>query len=558
MSKALLTRKDFLTSVIAVTAATVLPVHASSQEKLADDITVADLKAAQKLIGLSFTDEELEKALPDVKDSLKGFLQLRQLPIGYAVEPPTVFMPKSHRHIFERPGISVKTTPVSVKRPKNDQDLAYLSVRELGHLVRTRQVSSTELTELSLKRLEQYGDKLLCVVTLMADEARAAAKRADTEIASGHYRGPLHGIPCGLKDLFATKGTPTTWGAEPFKNQVFDYDAAVVEKLHAAGAVVCAKLSMGALALGDVWFRGMTKNPWNPKEGSSGSSAGVASAVSACLLPFGIGTETLGSIISPSTRCRVTGFRPTFGRVSRFGAMALSWTMDKIGPICREVEDCALVFAAIAGADPRDRSTIDRPFHYTPSADWSRLKIGYVKVGQPANASNKTDDEDFLKVLRSLGAKVRTLKITPPTPQILSVLEVEGATVFDELTRTGHINDLKGSPWGETFRYNRFVPGVEYLQAQRARAMLMDSFEDELGDCDMFVVSQIGGATLRITNLTGHPQVVVPFGTDAAGASRSVSFVGRLYEEPTMLAVAHAFQQATDFHKRHPDLSKLG
>ena len=553
----LLSRKDFLRAVVAVTAATALPIKVRGQEKVVDDITIEDLKAAQELIGLKFTDDELKPLLTDVKDALKGFGDVRALPITYLAEPPTIFIPKSLRPVRGKPGVSVKTGPLARSRkPADLNDLAFYSVKELANLIKTKQISSIDLTELSLRRLQQYGDKLLCVVTLMADQARADAKKADDEIRAGKYRGPLHGIPCGVKDLFATIGAPTTWGAAPYQDQSFNYDAAVVEKLRAAGAIICAKFSMGALAQGDVWFKGKTKNPWNPARGSSGSSAGSASAVAACLVPFAIGTETLGSIMSPSNECRVTGLRPTYGRISRYGAMALSYTMDKVGPICREAEDCALVFAAISGAHHRDRSSVDKPFHYAPKVDWKGLRVGYL-VAPNEEPGEQHLKQDYVQILQKLGAQLSPVKFESYPTSILTILEVESSSAFDEFTRSERIGLLKDSAWPQSFRGSRFVPGVEYLQAQRARSLLMDSFEKQFGDLDVVVCPGVGSYTLRYTNLTGHPQVLIPFGLNEQGNSRSVSFVGRIYEDDLLLAVANAFQQAGDWHTKHPDLSKL-
>jgi len=552
----MLSRKDFLKSVVISAATTALPMRALAQQS-APDITVADLKAFQKLAGLSFTDEELKEVLSDVKDWLKGYESIRKLPITEQIDPPVIFVPKTTRAADERVGISVKTTSVGrLKRPASEEDLAFMSVRELSQLVKSRQVTSLELTELAISRLTAYGDKLLCLVTLLADDTRAHAKAMDAELQSGRYRGPLHGIPCGLKDLFAYQGAPTTWGADPFKAQSFPYNAAVVDKLHEAGAVVVAKLSMGALAQGDVWFKGKTKNPWNPKEGSSGSSAGSASATAAGLVPFAIGTETLGSIVSPSHVCRVSGLRPTFGRVSRYGAMELCYTMDKVGPICRQVEDCALVFAAITGGDSRDRSSVDRPFHFQPDINLRNVNIGYV-VGPKEDPSDLLKKNDYLKILSKMGARLEPVSFTPPAEGDLVVLEVEAASAFDEFTRSGKVRELKNSSWPESFRASRFVPGVEYLQAMRARTLLMDQFESELGHLDVVVAADRGGPLLRITNLTGHPQVLVPFGTDDKGNSRSVSFIGRIYEEETLLAVASKFQFGTPYYQLRPDLSTL-
>ena len=546
-----LSRKDFLRSSLIAAVAATLPAGAAAAAMPAADISLDDLKAFSRIAGISFSDDELKQILPDVKDWLAGYESLRKLPIPFEVEPATVFMPKTHRTLKAKKGVSVKLTraPEAV-RPKSDEDLAFMTVRELGALIRTRQVTSVELTKVYLERLSKYGDKLLCVITAMPEQALQRANEADAEIESGRYRGPLHGIPCGIKDLFAMRGAPTTWGAEPYKDQVLPYDCAVVEKLHEAGAIIIAKLSMGALAMNDVWFKGKTKNPWNDKEGSSGSSAGSAAATAAGLVAFAIGTETLGSIMSPSNRCRVTGFRPSYGRISRFGAMGLSYTMDKVGPICRQVEDCALVFSALTGHDPKDRSSVDRPFHYVPS-----LNLGDLKVGVVDGAAN----EAILAGLGKLSILATKVKFDPIPEGVLSLLEVEAATSFDELTRTERIHLLTNSDWPESFRASRFVPGVEYLQAQRARAWLMDRYEDELGDLDVLVVPGVGlaGSALRITNLTGHPQVNIPQGVNAKGESNSISFVGRIYEEDTMLALANVFQQLGDFHKMRPNLNAL-
>lgn len=544
-----LSRKDFLRSSLIAAVAASLPTRASAIAEPEVEISIDDLKAFSRIAGISFSDDELKQVLPDVKDWLSGYESLRKLPIPFEVEPPTVFMPKTHRSLKGKKGVSVKLTRAAeATRPKNDEDLAFMSVRELGALIRTRQITSVELTKVYLERLSRYGDKLLCVITAMPEQALKRAHEADAEIEAGRYRGPLHGIPCGIKDLFAMRGAPTTWGAAPYKDQVLPYDSAVVEKLHDAGAVIVAKLSMGALAMNDVWFKGKTKNPWNEKEGSSGSSAGSAAATAAGLVAFAIGTETLGSIMSPSNRCRVTGFRPSYGRISRYGAMGLSYTMDKVGPICRQVEDCALVFTALTGHDPRDRSSVDRPFHYVPTLNLATLKVGVVD-----GASN----DAILAGLEKLGVHASKFKFDPIPDGILSLLEVEAATSFDELTRSDRIHQLTNSDWPESFRASRFVPGVEYLQAQRARAWLMDRYEEELGDLDVLAVPGVGitGSALRITNLTGHPQVNIPQGVNAKGESNSISFVGRIYEEDIMLALANAFQRQGEFHKLRPSLS---
>lgn len=560
MDQPTLTRKELLGAAAALAATIALPRKALGQEPAKpEEITLDDLRAAQRLAAVSFTDEQLKEVLPDVKDWVASYAAVRAMPITYEVEPPTPFEPLTMRPARVKAGVSAKASPVpGISRPANEEDLAFLSVGELAQLVKSRKLSSAELTEMYLARLQRYGDELLAVVTLMPDRARADAKQADEEIRGGHYRGPLHGIPTGVKDLFATKGVPTTWGAEPYKDQVFDYDSTVVERLKAAGAVICGKLSMGGLAQGDLWFRGRTKNPWNPAEGSSGSSAGSAACVSAGLLPFAIGTETLGSIVSPSNQCRVTGLRPSYGRISRHGAMAVSWTMDKVGVIARRSEDCALVLAALAGRDPRDASSVDRPFHYQPLIDVSRLKIGYLLgPNEDPKTSTKPQTMEALIILQRLGARPVPVAISPAPDAEIAILEVEAAAAFDELTRSERINLMKDSPWPPQYRGSRFIPAVEYVQAQRARTLLMRRIEEELGDLDLVVAEGRGGHTLALTNLTGHPQVLLPFGVDDKGKPRSVSLIGRLYEEDTLLAVANAIQSATSYHRLRPDLSKL-
>jgi Asp-tRNA(Asn)/Glu-tRNA(Gln) amidotransferase A subunit family amidase len=438
-----------------------------------------------------------------------------------------------------------------VDRPSKDEDLAFLSLRELAHLVRTQQVSPTELTRLYLSRLKRYGDKLLCVVNLTEDLAMAQAAAAEKEINAGHYRGPLHGIPYGVKDLFSAKGIPTTWGAGPYEHQVFNYDSAVVGKLQVAGAILVAKLSCGSLAQGDVWFRGTTKNPWNPKQGSSGSSAGSASATAAGLVGFSIGTETYGSITSPSVRCRVTGFRPTYGRVSRSGAMGLSYTMDKVGPICREVEDCALVFAAICGRTAYDVASVDRPFDYPRRVSIKRLQFGWVGP----QAAMETDP--VVKLLAAAGAVITPAKFTPMPDGIGQILDVEAGSAFDAFTRGEDIHGLKNSSWPETFRASRYVPAVEYLQAQRARTLLMHTFEEEFGPYDYLLGVGVAGSVLGHCNYCGYPQVALPLGDDGNGNSVARSIIGKLYRDDELLSVAKFVQDHFDFHRRRPDLSKV-
>lgn len=568
-----MTRKELLTSAIAVAVATTAA-EAEGAEPLqdagvpeaeaaaADDtVTAAELAAAEKIAGIELTAEQRTAILPGVRGLTKSFEALRADPIPYTAEPATHFVPLGGGSRESFRVRAAASSPGRIRRRDlSDDQIAFLSVRELSYLVRTRQISPVALTKLYLDRLERYGTKLLCVITRTDDLAMRQAERAESEIAAGVDRGPLHGIPYGIKDLFATRGIPTTWGAEPYEHQVFDYNAQVVDRLEEAGAILVAKLSMGALAMDDHWFRGKTKNPWNPQEGSSGSSAGSGSATAAGLVGFSIGTETLGSIVSPSNRCRVTGLRPTYGRVSRYGAMGLSYTMDKVGPICREVEDCALVFAAICGSDPNDPTTVNRSFQWRPRVDYRRLKVGFL-VGPQANLKDTAamDKVAFVQQLRKRGADVRPVKFTPGSQALITILEVEAASAFDALTRSGDLDTISSSAWPASFRTHRFVPAVEYLQAQRVRALTMKRFEEEFGDLDMFLAYGIGGYSLSLTNATGHPQAIIPYGVNEKGQSNSVSLIGRLYQEDRLLAVAKTVQDASDFSYRRlqPDLSKL-
>ncbi len=559
-----LSRKDLLTSLVFAAASAALPVSAMAQadpaKADASEITLDDLRGLERIAGIELTDEERKAVLADVRNNRRGFEAIRKEPIDFTTEPPTVFRTLAGDSFSDAKVEAKPSRGRAGARGLQPDDLAFMSLRELGHLVRTRKVSPVALTELYLDRLKRYGDKLLAVVTLTEDLAMRQARRADEEIRAGRYRGPLHGIPYGVKDLFAVRGYPTTWGAEPYKDQVFGFDATVVRKLEAAGAVLVAKLSMGALALGDVWYRGTTKNPWNPAQGSSGSSAGSGSATAAGLVGFSIGTETLGSIASPSVRCRVSGLRPTYGRTSRYGGMALSYTMDKVGPMCREMEDCALVLAAICGRDPRDPSAVDRPFVWPPRKDPRRMKVGL-----PVNPDGKGPDgkgpdvakDPVLSRLASLGVRLETVPITPPPRGLDIILEVESASAFDEFTRSGLDDRLKDSPWPGYFRTARHVPAVEYVQAQRARRLLMERFEREFGDFDALVLDGIGGRTLLTTNLTGHPQAIIPQGADEKGNSLAKSFVGRLFGEAELVALARLAQEGGDYHRQRPDLSKL-
>lgn len=557
----MLSRKDVLKSLLLAGAASAAPLSLGQGAAKADsaEITLDDLKSFEKVAGISFTDTERKEILASVVGSRRGFEAVRKLPIDYTTEPRTVFTPfgggsEERPKVEARPG---RVQGLDLKK-MSDEDIAYLSVRELGSLVKSRRLSPVRLTEIYLARLKQYGDKLLCVVTLTEERARKAALLAEQEINAGHYRGPLHGIPYGIKDLFAVKGYPTTWGANTFEHQSFDYDATVVQKLDAAGGILLAKLSMGALALGDVWFRGTTKNPFNPSQGSSGSSAGSAASTAAGLVAFAIGTETLGSVVSPSTRCRVTGLRPTYGRTSRHGGMALSYTMDKVGVICRQAEDTALVLAQICGADPLDPSAVSKSFVWPGTIDPKKLKVAYT-VGPNADLKDRSgiDKDPALQALHKLGVTLQPVRFTPVPNGLLNILNVESSSAFDAFTLGEQIRELTNSPWPQTFRAARYVPAAEYLQMQRARSMAMEQFEREMGDFDAVLSQGTSGQLLITTNLTGTPQIAIPWGADASNNSISRVLTGRNYQEAKLVAIAKLVQDSADFHHLRPDLTKF-
>lgn len=522
--------------------------------------------AALALLGLEFQDPEIDMMLRRVNASLSSYESLRKIEVPYGTEPAFSFHPglPGRKPIGGPQRFTPTVASGHARAPKNLEDVAFRTVAELAPLIRSRAVSSTDLTKMYLARMKKYGPKLLCVVTLTEDLALEQAAAADREIRAGRYRGPLHGIPYGVKDLFDTKGIPTTWGAEPFQNRVPSINATVVERLNRAGAVMIAKLSMGALAQGDLWFQGRTKNPWNLEQGSSGSSAGSASATAAGLVGFSLGTETLGSIVSPSTQCGTTGLRPTYGRISRYGAMALSWTMDKIGPICRGAEDCALVLNAVHGPDGHDRTVTADAFHWEPHRPLQTMKVGVLQSAfDRFQGPNKAIYDQALADLRKAGVQMKTVEYQEDMAQIRFLLEAEAAAAFDDITRDGQVRTLKGQApqdWPNSFRGSRLIPAVEYIRAQRVRTLLVEKFEKFMQDWDVVVIP--AQALLTTTNLTGNPQVVVKCGfadaTLADGSKtpvpRTIGFLGRIYDEGAPLRVALAYQQATDWHKKNPAL----
>ena len=514
-----------------------------------------------KLYDLDFTDAEADSMIGNLNGySLlyKGMhktLPANDIPFPFAFNPAPPGMKISSK--------KEKITwdiPLRLELPANRNELAFYSIPQLASLILNKKISSVELTKFFIARLKKWGDTLECVITLTEELALQQAKQADDELKQGIYRGILHGIPYGLKDLFAVKGYKTTWGSTPYKDQVIDVDSYVYQQLKKAGAVLCAKLSMGALANNNKWFGGETKNPWNLKEGSSGSSAGSASATAAGLLPFAIGTETQGSIVSPSTRCGATGLRPTFGTVSRYGAMVLCWSLDKPGPICRSAEDAAIVYAFIHGTDGNDASAIRHTFNYTGKVDWSKLRVAYAENYFKRLDSNAAERK-VLEVYKSLGAKITAINFPDsamyPVNLISIILAAESAAAFDELTRTNRDDLVERQDrgfWPNTFRAARTIPAVEYINANRYRYQLCQRMNSFMKDYDILIVPSFSGRQLSMTNLTGHPVVVFPIGFSKTGSPLSITLVGNLYDEATILAAAKAYQDKTDFNKKHPDL----
>lgn len=514
---------------------------------------------AEKILGLEFTDAESDSMQDALNDQLNNYAGIRKVHLDNSVPPAISFNPIPVGFKFEQKQKPLKFSNYSyVKMPANINDLAFYSIGELAQLIKTKKVTSTQLTKMYIDRLKKYGDDLNCVVTLTEERALEKAKKVDEEILKGKYRGMLHGIPFGVKDLFSTKQYKTSWGATPYKDQLIDEDATIITLLENAGAVLCAKLSMGSLARGDVWFGGMTRNPWDTTKGSSGSSAGVASAVSAGLLPFGIGTETNGSIVSPATVCGISGLRPTYGRVSRKGAMALSWSMDKVGPLCRNTEDLAIVLNSIYGSDNFDQSVYDLPFNYQPKIDLKKLKIGYLKKDFDKKYAFHKNDSLALKRLEELGATLIPIELPNFSINDLRIiLTAESAAAFDELTRSGQDDLLEQQTkraWPNTFRSARFIPAVEYINANRIRYLLIQEMAKLMNQVDLYVSPSWGNNNLLLTNLSGHPLVVLPNGFSDNGTPTSFTFVGNLFDEGKIIAVAKAFQDATEHHKKHPQL----
>src|SRR5665647_683751 len=528
-----------------------------------DSITVSDIRSAEKIISLHFTEAKEDSLLGSVQarakvyDKMHRFSLDNSIPMTMAESPLLPYMDLNKHQLPVKFDI-----PADVNLPANKNDLAFYSIPQLASLIKYKKISSVELTKFFIGRLKKYGDTLQCVISLTEDIAMKQAAQADKEIAEGKYRGLLQGIPYGIKDLFAVRGTKTTWGAAPYKNQVIDKDSYVYTKLKEAGAVLIAKLSLGALAMDDYWFGGRTKNPWNMLKGSSGSSAGSAAATVAGLVPFAIGTETYGSIISPSTVCGATGLRPTFGSVSRSGAMTLAWSLDKAGPICRSAEDAAIVFNYLHGTDGLDAAAVNMPFNYTGKADFSKMKIAYARnyFGKKDTLGN---EDAVLGVFRKAGAKL--ISVDFPDSGIYNfdiidiVLAAESAAAFDGFTRTGLDDKMtrqgKGE-WPNYFRAARFIPAVEYINANRHRYTLIQKVNDVIEKYDVIICPTWVGNQAAITNLTGHPAMSIPTGFDKNHSPTSITLVGKLYDEATILAIAKVYQDATQWNKMHPKFFK--
>jgi Asp-tRNA(Asn)/Glu-tRNA(Gln) amidotransferase A subunit family amidase len=522
------------------------------------NISISDIAAAENLIGLEFTPVERDSMIRNLEGHLESFVKMRESRLENSVAPALYFNPLPHGFFPDQNQKEFNwMLPSSVELPENNKDIAFMNVSELAVLIRNKQLSSERLTGIYLDRIKTYSDTLQCLITLLEDEAIAKAKAMDAELAAGNYRGPLHGIPYGIKDLLAVEGTKTTWGAMPYREQEIQETAEVVRKLEDSGAVLLGKFTLGALAMGDVWYGGVTKNPWNLNQGSSGSSAGSGSAVSAGLVPFAIGTETLGSIVSPSTRNGVTGLRPTFGRVSRHGAMALSWSMDKIGPMSRSALDNGIILSVIQGFDSKDKSTIAAAFNYDGTKSYKGLKVGYFDEFFKDERANLKQDLRTLEDLKALGIELKpvNLKTSVNVSSLLISLYVEGAAAFDELTRMDLDEMLVAQhrgAWPNLFRSSRFIPAVEYIQANRHRAVLIEEMHALFSEFDVIVTPSYGGNQLAITNLTGHPALCMPNGFTEAGAPVSITFLANLFDEEKLIMLGRAFQEKTDWQKRRP------
>jgi Asp-tRNA(Asn)/Glu-tRNA(Gln) amidotransferase A subunit family amidase len=533
-----------------------LLLSATAQTK-ADSIQL--VRNTVKLYDLDFTENETDSLLAQLRFSNSIYKGMHQTLPTNDIPYPFAFNPLPFGNVIPTRQEKINWDLPATQLPVNKNELAFYSILQLASLIKNKKISSTELTKFFIERLKKWGDTLESVITLTEELAMQQAKQADDELKKGIYRGLLHGIPYGLKDLFAVKGYKTTWGSTPYKDQMIDEDAFVYQQLKKAGAVLCAKLSLGALAYNNKWFGGETKNPWNLKQGSSGSSAGSASSVVAGLLPFTIGTETLGSIVSPSSRCGATGLRPTFGSISRSGAMVLCWSLDKAGPICRSAEDDAIVFSYIKGTDGKDPGAVDHAFNYNPKVDLKKLRIAYVE-NYFRRLSKDAAEWKVIDFYKSQGVSVEPATFPDsalyPNNLISIILNAESAAAFDELTRTNRDDLIERQDkdfWPNSFRAARLIPAVEYINANRYRYNLCKAMYDFMKNYDVLIVPTFGGRQLAITNLTGNPVVCMPVGFNNNGSPLSITLIGKLYDEASILAAAKVFQDKTEYNKKHPE-----
>jgi len=547
-------RRRFIESFSAAgLGSTLMPGALAAVAQDAATITIEMLQSAQQIAGVSFTPDEQRRLLEKLNGArgyAAGFARLRSANLG-STQPALVFNPVPPGKKLPTERRPLRRQKIDVSMPRSDEQLAFLPLTHLARLVESRRVTPTDLTKLYLARLKKHDPQLHCVVNLTEELALRQAKQADQEIAAGKYRGPLHGIPWGLKDLLAVRGVKTTWGMTPFKDRVIDADATVYSRLTSAGAILVAKLSTGALAVTAQWFGGLTRNPWNTQQDAAGSSAGPGSATAAGLVGFSIGTDTGGSIIAPSTRNGASGLRPTFGRVSRYGAMTLAWTQDTIGPICRSAEDCALVFDAIHGPDGKDNTLLDVPFNWDASADVRRLRVGHID--EAVDAETRRNHDNALRVIRSLGVTVVPFALPDvPIEAIDFIRYAETAAAFDDVTRAGVLTEVEQGPEQsrrpDEIRAGHFIPAVEFIQANRFRMRVMEQLDEAFGDLDLFI-----GSNQALTNRTGHPVISIPNGF-SHGSPTALHLTGKLFGEPEILLLAHAFQAKTDFHLQHPRL----
>ncbi|RRQ50398.1 amidase [Maribacter algicola] len=519
-----------------------------------------DVKGAQNLVGVAFTKKQLDTLYPYLERNREGYDSLRTYELDYTVFPAIKFDPLPlNFNPKPQAGFPSWEIPTDVELPNNKSQLAFYTIPQLASLIKHGKITSVALTQFFIDRIKKYDGILQSTITITEEMAMEQAKKMDAELQAGKYRGILHGIPYGVKDLISVKGYKTTWGAEPYKNQEFDMTATVVEKLQEAGGVLIAKLVSGSLARGDVWFGGKTKNPWDIKQGASGSSAGSGSATSAGLVPFALGTETLGSITSPSTRNGITGLRPTYGRVSRYGVMSLSWSMDKIGPMARNAQDCAIVYNIISGKDPKDPTTTDYPFGFDKNKDVTTLKVGYLKKDIDKDTSKSKDNlTKALAVFNKMGIKMDSLELPDDVPfnSFDIILRAEAGAFFDDLVLSSDVDKMveqDQSSRANSLRQARFIPAVEYLQANRHREVLIAKMNELIKDYDVIISPSFGNRQLVITNLTGHPVISIPTGLDKDKHPTSITLVGNLYDEASILLLAKAFQEQTDFDEMHPE-----